>query len=233
MAVEHGLLDFLVWSQQQTPPAPLEPYLTSVALRWHQAEILRWLKQKGLPWESHAYTDAIERGAALELLPSIYAETPRVPWDGYECAAAARNGRLDILQWLRTHGCPWSVNTCWYTAMDGELGILQWLRQHGCPWDIDHIVFAAIRYGQWPVLQWVLTQEQPVENMPTPQFVLEERDDIDHQTQYYQALAGLHTQHVYRWPSLQPWLDAVADVSRDVLNITLCSDLTRLVQTYC
>jgi len=227
------MLDFLVWSQQQTPPAPLEPSLTSVALRNHQADVLRWLKQNGLPWEDDcAYVEAIEWDRALEFLPLIHAEA--VPWSGMECDTAAKNGRLEVLQWLRMHGCPWSDNTCRNAAEYGRLDILQWLRQNGCPWEINSMVYFAIQDGHWPVLQWVLTQEQPrnMQQLHEDYWVCE-CGHLEHPPQYYQALAWLNTQHVFHWSDLKLWLDAVTDVSRDVLNITLCSDLTRLVQTYC
>ena len=42
----------------------------------------------------------------------------------YLCAAAARSGQLEELQWLRANGCPWDWRTC----------------SGACPWDWGHVL---------------------------------------------------------------------------------------------
>ena len=51
------------------------------------------------------------------------------------CALAARGGHLEVLQWLREHGCPWDAWTCELAARGGHLEALQWARANDCPWD--------------------------------------------------------------------------------------------------
>lgn len=50
-------------------------------------------------------------------------------WDEQICAAVARLGRLEILQWARENGCPWDEET-WEVARES---VRPWLRENGCP----------------------------------------------------------------------------------------------------
>ena len=51
------------------------------------------------------------------------------------CEAAAEDGNLPHLMWLRAQDCPWDENTCAAAAKGGHLALLQWARANGCPWD--------------------------------------------------------------------------------------------------
>jgi hypothetical protein len=80
------------------------------------------------------------------------------------CAAAARNGDLEMLKALRADDCPWDARTCTYAAAGGHPVVsrkhrgttttascasgrartrrraatsktLKWAREKGCPWD--------------------------------------------------------------------------------------------------
>ena len=81
----------------------------------------------------------------------------RVPMD-YMCPAAARRGRLEVLQWARGQGCPWDANTCSYAAEGGHLSTLQWLKEHGCPWNAASLRIHA--RGHPEVLRWLDEIEQ-------------------------------------------------------------------------
>jgi hypothetical protein len=76
------------------------------------------------------------------------------------CAAAARGGHPEVLQWARQQGCPWGsinqfqhVSTSSTAAGAGHLALLQWARQQGCPWDQETCA-AAVRGEHLEVLQW-------------------------------------------------------------------------------
>jgi hypothetical protein len=69
--------------------------------------------------------------------------------------AAAKGGRLQILQWAREQGCPWDRSVSEAAAEGGHLAVLQWLRQEGCPWGPSTCA-AAARGGHLEVLQWAL-----------------------------------------------------------------------------
>ena len=51
------------------------------------------------------------------------------------CAAAAWEGRLEVLRWARQNGCPWDEDTCCKAAEGGHLDLLQWAHENGCPWN--------------------------------------------------------------------------------------------------
>lgn len=57
------------------------------------------------------------------------------PWNEMLCSAAARQGNLTILQYLRRKGCPWDSWTCVEASTYNRNDILLWARDHGCPWD--------------------------------------------------------------------------------------------------
>jgi hypothetical protein len=70
------------------------------------------------------------------------------------CTAAAQEGHLGALTWLKSRGCPWSSATCSYAARGGHLEVLQYAHKHGCPWDSDTCVFASLG-GQLEVLRYL------------------------------------------------------------------------------
>jgi hypothetical protein len=54
------------------------------------------------------------------------------------CRDAARQGKLDVLQYLKlVLRCSWDAQTCTEAAGHNHLHILQWARQHHCPWNSD------------------------------------------------------------------------------------------------
>jgi hypothetical protein len=57
-------------------------------------------------------------------------------YDGVKlCAAAAKRGDVQLLKWLREHGCAWDGMTCRWAALKGRLDILIWAHENGCEWD--------------------------------------------------------------------------------------------------
>jgi len=51
------------------------------------------------------------------------------------CELAAIGGHLDVLKYVREHGCPLTARTCELAAAGGHLEVLRWARQLDCPWD--------------------------------------------------------------------------------------------------
>lgn len=50
------------------------------------------------------------------------------------CAEAAREGRLDVLQWLRGHNCPWDEETGKGAAESGNWTLLRWVLDQEPEW---------------------------------------------------------------------------------------------------
>jgi hypothetical protein len=79
------------------------------------------------------------------------------PWTAKTTLFAAKNVRIDALQWLRAQNppCPWDENVCISPAFGGHLEVLQWARAQDppCPWD-ENVCKSAARNGHLEVLQW-------------------------------------------------------------------------------
>jgi hypothetical protein len=109
----------------------------------------------------HAAASAAFHGQidSLEWLRSV-----GLQWRTEICTAAARGGRLSVLQWLRQQDlpCPWDTWTCTVAAENGHLPVLQWARQQDppCPWDWYTCSEAAMN-GHLRVLQWARQQDPP------------------------------------------------------------------------
>ena len=68
------------------------------------------------------------------------------------CAAAAKNGDLEVLKALRAEDSPWNESTCTHAAQGGQLEVLKWGRANNCPWDEGTCALAAWG-GQLEVLK--------------------------------------------------------------------------------
>lgn len=86
------------------------------------------------------------------------AQLRRLNWDTETCTGPARAGKISTLVWLREEGCPWSAPVCaTAAASNGRLAVLEWLREREkeeCPWNED-VCEAAAGYGDLAVLQWL------------------------------------------------------------------------------
>ena len=80
------------------------------------------------------------------------------------CDLAAKEGRCEVLQWVK-HQHPlfsWSCSACSAAAEHGHLEALQWLRSQSppCPWS-EYTCTVAARSGQLEILQWLRSQVPP------------------------------------------------------------------------
>ena len=46
---------------------------------------------------------------------------------------AAREGHMEVVQWLRANGAPWDEWAIARAAEGGHLEVVQWLRANGAP----------------------------------------------------------------------------------------------------
>lgn len=72
-------------------------------------------------------------GLGSTSLVAWYRDRLRYPLTTDLTDAAARDGNLTMLQWLRENQCPWDVNTCAEAARGGHLAVMQWAAANGCP----------------------------------------------------------------------------------------------------
>ena len=74
----------------------------------------------------------------LGMLKALRAATPPWPFPPSIIDVAARNGKLDVVQYLRGKEqgpVEWTAATCAAAARDGHMDVLTWLTANGCPYD--------------------------------------------------------------------------------------------------
>lgn len=111
-------------------------------------EMLKYMRNDGCddpnPQLSLMHAAANNRRDVLEWLlaefGSMYELNPRVAW------SAARNGRIELLKWLRERGCPWDHSAVegavQHAISDGSMEALRWVAANG-----GHIYHRAVRLG--------------------------------------------------------------------------------------
>ncbi|WBR14780.1 Ankyrin repeat protein [Pandoravirus kuranda] len=199
-AADGGQLAALKWLRAAGCPWDDRVCLYSAA-RGHLC-VLGWAIERGCPWHAeatataaaHGHLDVAEwclaRGCAVTNVivsrwPDLYDDqdadgaddTPRAE----ALCVAARLGRIDVLVWLRDHGCtgsnpwafadaaesgcvavldwlhahcqPWDAEACAYVAGCGQLAALKHMRAGGCPWD-GRVYVEAATWNHPDVLVW-------------------------------------------------------------------------------
>jgi hypothetical protein len=64
---------------------------------------------------------------------------------------------------LRSTGCGWSTDACAAAADNGHLDTLRWLRENGCAWDVRDGSTGAARCGYTNILDFVIEQGEVLE----------------------------------------------------------------------
>jgi hypothetical protein len=95
--------------------------------------LLKDRHSRGLLDDEYLLCAAAARNGDLEMLKAPRAND--CPWNKWTCVEAAYGGHLETLKWFRENGCPWNATTCEYAAKGGHLEVLKWARANGCPWD--------------------------------------------------------------------------------------------------
>jgi hypothetical protein len=60
-----------------------------------------------------------------------------------------------MMTWFREQGSPLVGFLCETAAEHGRLEVLMWLRAHGCPVDLDECLDSAARGGHDEVVAWL------------------------------------------------------------------------------
>jgi len=223
VAVQHGHLHILQWLKAQN--CPWDSSVWWEAMRPTRANILAWLKRH-FPPHLLKINEVVYWGH-VDALSWLKDATPPDVWaadTGLLCTLAARQGHLDVLQWLRQNDCPWNEATCTEAATHGHLTVLQWLRSQGCPWCVISVKLAAVDGQQWHVVQWLVEHNLPVRTTVETSWRLN----------YYLARQWLATHHYIIWDArtLQ-WFRAIEATTRHVLDSWLCSDVVQMIHRYC
>ncbi len=92
----------------------------------NKLELLKWTREeKKCKWDKYTINEAASQGN-LEMVK--YCVANECPIDWRACACAAKNGRLEVLKYLREEGkAPWDSDTAAWAAQNGHLHILEYL----------------------------------------------------------------------------------------------------------
>ena len=114
---------------------------------------VRWLRRQGAPWSTSSLSGLI-RCEHVEMSTLQWARNDGCPISDSAGCAAARVGRTDILSWLESlDALPRSKELITEAAREGHLEAVVWLRSHGCRWGAKATTSAAMG-DHLATLQW-------------------------------------------------------------------------------
>jgi len=145
-----GHLEMLRWALERG--WPFDESACRAAASAGRLDILKWLRRVAdCEWDAETIEVGIHMGHARLVK---WAASRGCEPDEWACAAAAANGDLGLLRWLRTElGCAMDESTCAAAARGGFLHVLKWARAHGCAW--DGATLCGARAGShFGVLEW-------------------------------------------------------------------------------
>jgi hypothetical protein len=119
------------------------------AARGGHLHVLKYLSAKGTAIDVRACAAAARLGA-LDMLQ--WFDEARINWKHQSVyTAAAECGSMEIILWLTERGAVFDTQTMKAAAKHGYLDICKHLRSQGCHWD-DHVTFAA---KTLEILKWL------------------------------------------------------------------------------
>lgn len=117
------------------------------------------------------------------------------------CSAAASNGHLHILKWLRMNRCPWNKYTAVSAAAGGHTDLLYWARTNGCEWDEDVCTAAAggvvfVTHSRYRISATgrVYTKTRHGGHLSTLIWLIENGCPVDY---YKVVVAAIHNNHIH------------------------------------
>jgi len=140
------------------------------------------------------------------------------------CAFAAKEGEIEVLEWLVKEGCP-LFDTAREAAIEANhLKVLKWLITHGCPGTIKIDYSLAVRYSRHEIFKWLVEQKfrwdegLPISaaligNLDVLKWLREEGCPWDDERVVLTAVKHSQfevlrwaTQIGCSWPEIDPWL---------------------------
>ena len=114
---------------------------------------MNWiLERNGCPWGEYTFAYATINGKMHVLQ---WLKSHGCPWDGDTFANAIVNRDITILQWLKSNGCLWGKYTFRRAILCRDITILKWLKRNGCPWGKDTFQLAKARRGDIEIMVWL------------------------------------------------------------------------------
>ena len=173
-AIHGGHLHVLEWLWENYAASFQQQDACQFAADKQHTSVLRWLLARSPPcrWEPgpfpgyHSYRKIWEVLSHHTRLPSP-GLLSQIPMEADACREAAASNNLELMIWLRGHGCPWDARACNLAARHGHLGMLRWLRKQQLPCDwTPHTSLQAAQHDQPDTLLWLLQQGCPPPAQP-------------------------------------------------------------------
>jgi Ankyrin repeats (3 copies) len=136
---------------------PTDRYACQEAAENGHFEVVRFLHENGCPWEVENICSAAAGQGSIELLQ--YLKQQGRVFNVRAMRYAARGGHLHACQYLRAEQCPWDTMACHSAACEGHLSTLRWLREQGCPCEVPAMRTAAAFFGHLSVLRYLVDVE--------------------------------------------------------------------------
>lgn len=102
----------------------------SVTAKRGDLRVMKWLKDKACPWDTHTFSEAAING---DLETMKWLKDNQCPWNERTFLAAAQHGSITNMKWLKENSCPWDQRAFWESAAQGNIFIVNWLKENGCP----------------------------------------------------------------------------------------------------
>ena len=160
-AVAGGKLEIVKWMSQKLTFEPTQEHCDLAARRGH-LEVLKWLREKGVPWEKFTLEEALSAdGDRSETLKWAIRNGCPFGIDEMRVAASCKHfGVLKLMYKMMMASNPvvadeWDPSFCVETARSGNARMLEWLRNHGFPWNSRTIAIAAWE-GHLSLVKWAI-----------------------------------------------------------------------------
>ncbi|KAG5180504.1 hypothetical protein JKP88DRAFT_279615 [Tribonema minus] len=164
-AAKHGQFEALQVLRSLQPPALWGADTVKRVCAHGHSTIVDWLLTKGCPVD-----DCVAEAAAAKGDVSLLARLHGLPCDmggAGTCAAAARHGHLEALQYLVSLDVPMDAQTPAAAAGNSHVDILKWTAENGCAAD-ETACEGAARGGQVPALLYLANKATPARELGAP-----------------------------------------------------------------
>ncbi len=152
-----GSITMLQWAIANGCRTILTSGLLNSTVTSGNLEVVKWLRERGCPWNESACTYAVWNNH-IDILKWLRQQG--CPWSTWVCEELAAKGNLEALKWCRRQRAPWDYRVCMAAALHGRLGVLKWLKSQ--KWEMGkNVATCASRNGHIKILKWLRKIECP------------------------------------------------------------------------
>jgi hypothetical protein len=121
-----------------------------------QLAALQHLRSEGCAWDEKSIAGCAAMGGSIELIDWVL-QQQGIELNAEAMKLAAGAGQIAMCDHLRSLGCEWNTDACTWAASN-DLDVLRWLREHGCPWDFKGVCMSAAITDRVEVLDYYIEQ---------------------------------------------------------------------------